>query len=379
MKRPKNLTWFGPVYSYSGYAVHNRSMIFELVKLGWNIKLFPSEDTIPKHLIGKDLLLNLVDNPTVDRKNSLSLNLVPPPALPLYGPYTILFTTLESLTVHEGFMKRCSLFDEVWFPCKFNITSMKKAGYKKSSLYYCPEGVYSHFWTPHVTPHPRYKSKSFTFFYNGDWSYRKGIDILIRAYAKAFLPTDPVRLLMLAHYQGHGKDVSRQHISSELMEMCQQYGITRLPPIEFIYAHIDDPDMPAVYNCANCYVSPTRGEAWGLPIIQAMSCGIPAIIPKWGGHTDYCTPSNSFMCDIDPFDTMDDKVYLTVDFYKYQKFCFPNVDHFAKLMRTAYEKPSLTLNKGRLARKHVVDNFSWSNSGKIADARLTKLNETRLR
>lgn len=375
----KNLIWFGPVYSYSGYALHNRAMIFELVKLGWNIKLYPTEDYPPTHLIGKDLLLSLAKNPTLPRKETICINLVPPPAIPYYSEYTILFTTLESKTVHPGFLRRCSLFNEVWVPCKMNYKAMRKSGYPKKHLFYCPEGVSSHFWRPNIPKHYKYINKSFTFLYNGDWSYRKGLDILIRAYAKAFSPTDNVRLLLLVHYQGNGEEVSRQRIGTELMQMCNDYNISRLPPIEFIFGHVDDPEMPALFNCADTYVCPTRGEAWGLPIIQAMACGIPPIIPGWGGHLDYCNKKNSFMADIEKFDTIDDKINCTVDFYKDQQFCFPNVDHFSKLMRFCYEHPDEVKKRGRIASDFVRRNYSWELSGIMADIRLKEIYETKFR
>lgn len=375
----KQLIWFGPPYSYSGYALHNRAMLFELNKLGWEIRLIPSESKIPDKLIGKDLLLSFVKNTHIEPRNTVSINLVPPPAIPQYGKYNILFTTLESKTVHEGFFRRCTLFDEVWVPCKFNYQSLAAAGWPKKRLLHCPEGVYSDFWTPAATKDPRYDSKLFTFFYNGDWSYRKGIDILIRSYARAFLPTDPVRLLLLVHYQGNGAEVSRQVIGDEIKDICNRANITRLPKIEFIFDHVEDPEMPGIYKCADCYVCPTRGEAWGLPIIQAMSCGVPTIVPKWGGQADYCNKKNSLLIDTEKFDTIHDKVNLEVDFYKYQQFCFPDEKHFTKLMRYAFEHPDKIKEKGSAAAAHVRQNFGWERSGRIAEERIMEIHETKCR
>jgi len=373
----KKLIWFGPPYSYSGYALHNRAMIFEMLKLGWDIRLVPTEEHIPAGLIGKNLLQSLVKNTHIEPKNTIAINLVPPPAIPLYAAHTILFTTIESKTVHEGFFRRCTLFDEVWVPCKMNIDSMRSAGYPKSRLYHCPEGVYSSFWNPSSTPDPKYKSDLFTFFYNGDWSYRKGIDIMLRAYAEAFLPTDPVRLLLLVHYQGNSGPHSQLVIPDEVRYICKTHSITKLPKIEFIFDFIDDTKMPAVYKCADCYIAPTRGEAWGLPIIQALSCGIPAIVPRFGGHMDYCNKHICYLTDIEKFDVMDDKVNLAVDFYKYQQFPFPDVNSFASAMRYAYIHREENIKKGKAAAAFVGKHFSWTNSAQIMQRRLLQIYEDR--
>lgn len=369
----KQLVWYGPPYSYSGYATHNRCMLFELHKLGWDIRLIPTESGIPEDLIGKKLLKQLVNNTHINPRDSIVVNLIPPPALPLWGKHTILFTTLESDTIHEGYMRRCLQFDEIWVPCKANIKSFRRAGYPKKNLTYCPEGVYSQFFSPAHQNMKQYKSDEFTFFYNGDWSFRKGFDVLIPAFAKAFSPTDNVRLLLLAHYQGQNKENSRQHITSEFIELCNSKNIQRFPHIEFIYDYIPDPFMPDLINCTDVFVFPTRGEAWGLPAIQSMSCGKPVITTNWGGQLDYCNHKNSYLIDVEKFDTMDDYVSLHVDFYKYQKFAFPSEKHLIKLFQRCFKNQAETRKKGAIARCHVQKNFQWQNSGKIADKKLSNI------
>jgi glycosyltransferase involved in cell wall biosynthesis len=377
MKHKKELVWYGPPFSYSGYALHNRALITAMSKLGWRIRLIPTEEHIPDDLINKGFLVSLTDNKDIDPKENVVINLVPPPALPCYGKYTVLYTTIESKTVHYGFLNRCSLFDEVWVPCFMNVSSLLFAGVRPNRLFRVPEGVDSDFWKDTVTPNPEYKKPQFTFFYNGDWSFRKGIDVLIRAYASAFSDTDPVRLLLLVHYQGNGEQLSRERIPMEVRDICRQYSIKSLPPTDFIFKFIDDTVLPSIYACADCYVAPTRGEAWGLPIIQAMSCGLPAIVPNYGGHMDYCNKHTCHLTKLDGFDIFDDKVNLTVDFYRNQLFPFPNVQSFADSMRFAFVHREDTLIRGARARAHVRDNFSWEQAAAIMDRRLTAIYEDR--
>ena len=44
-----------------------------------------------------------------------------------------------------------------------------------------------------------------------------------------------------------------------------------------------------MYRAADAYVIPTRGEGWGMPITEAMSMGIPAIVTGWSGTADFVT------------------------------------------------------------------------------------------
>lgn len=371
----KDLIWFGPTYSYSGYAMHNRSMIFELHKLGWNIKLLPTEKHIPDGLIGKDLLLKLTQNYIQDMENCICINLIPPPAIGYFSKYTILFSTLESKTVHRGYLNRCTQFDELWFPCKDNVRSILDTGCPKQKLFLCPEGVHTGFYNPNVTPTEKYKSDKFTFFYCGDWSYRKGVDLLIRAFAHAFKPSDNVRLLLLSHYQGNGKQTSEERISAELMDLCQKHNLHSLPQIDFIFEHIEDEEMPNIFKCADVGVFPTRGEAWLLPAIQLMATGVPVITTSWGGQTDYINNDNGYLIPVEKFDIMDDKVNLVVEFYMEQLFAEPSIKHFIKLLQYTYTHQEEVKLKGRVARIHCEKYWTWKHAGKIADRRLTKIGE----
>lgn len=368
----KQLVWYGPPYSYSGYATHNRCMLFELWKLGWEIRLIPTEEHIPEALIGRNVLKNFVANTHIKPEENIVINLIPPPALPLWGSHTILFTTLESLTVHEGYLRRMKQFDEIWVPCRDNYKSFRKAGIKKNQLHLCPEGVYPEFWNPERVPLEKYKSKKFTFFFNGDWSYRKGVDVLISSFCKAFLPTDNVRLLLLTHYQGLSKEKSTPVIQKEFEEIKKIHSIFDHAEIEFINEYIPDPLMPNLYNCSDVFVFPTRGEAWGLPAIQSMSCAKPVITTAWGGQCDFCHPEISYLIDVENFDIMDDKTTLTVDFYKNQLFAFPSESHFIHLLKYCFQHPDEVRFKGKSAREYIKNTFTWTHAGKVADKILSR-------
>jgi glycosyltransferase involved in cell wall biosynthesis len=372
----KKVIWYGPPYSYSGYAQHNRAMLFELNKLGWDIDLRPTETDIPKGLIGKEILLGMIKNNRHDPANTICLNLVPPPALPLFSCYTILFTTIESDTIHPGFMLRIKQYDEVWVPCMDNYVSLVRAGFPSSKLRIVKEGVYTDFFTPHSPPLPDYKSDLFTFFFHGDWSYRKGIDILLRSYCQAFKTTDNVRLLMLTHYQGTDTEHSAKRITEELKYLLQKFNIKNVPKIDFIFDYIPDSDLSSLYNCTDVYVCPSRGEAWCLPVCQSMSCGRPSIITGWGGQTDFCNSKNGYVCKVDKFDIIDNKCSLSVDFYKGQKFAFCDVNHFSRLMRHCYENQEEVKEKGKKARKDIYKNFDWKFAGQIANRRLRSIYES---
>lgn len=46
-----------------------------------------------------------------------------------------------------------------------------------------------------------------------------------------------------------------------------------------------DPEslMPYTYSAFDCYISTSQAEGFCLPALEAMACGVPCIVPAWGG------------------------------------------------------------------------------------------------
>jgi len=265
------------------------------------------------------------------------------------------------------------MFDEVWVPCKVNYNSMARAGWRRSRLKYIPEGVDSDFYSPGAGVYPHLKKDSFTFLFVGDWSYRKGVQWLIPCFAQAFKDTDNVRLLISSHYQGGEDSRSRSRIKAEFSELLDRHKITKCAPIEFIYDWIPDSELPLLYNSVDCVILLSCGEAWALPLIQGMACGKPVITTGWGGQMDFVNDKNAFPVKVAKFDTIHDKVNLSVDFYWYQDFAFPDTEDVIRVLRYVFNNPGEAARRGAIAREHVRRNFSWSKGVALADRRLKKL------
>ena len=46
-------------------------------------------------------------------------------------------------------------------------------------------------------------------------------------------------------------------------------------------------DYARMHRASDIYVSPSRGEGWGMPVAEAMSMGRPAIVTNWSGLADF--------------------------------------------------------------------------------------------
>jgi glycosyltransferase involved in cell wall biosynthesis len=74
-------------------------------------------------------------------------------------------------------------------------------------------------------------------------------------------------------------------------------------------------DVPSILRAADCLVAPTRYEAYGLGVHEALCCGLPAITSATAGVAERYTPALQDLLLPDPNDTAD----LVRRLYKWQE------------------------------------------------------------
>src|SRR6185295_2786220 len=57
----------------------------------------------------------------------------------------------------------------------------------------------------------------------------------------------------------------------------------------------EEGDLARLYHEAHCFVLPTRGEGFGMPILEAMATGLPVIVTGYSGHLDFCNPTTTHL------------------------------------------------------------------------------------
>ena len=58
---------------------------------------------------------------------------------------------------------------------------------------------------------------------------------------------------------------------------------------------LSDDELAGLYTACDCLVHPYRGEGFGLPIAEAMACGLPVIVTGYGAALDYCNEENAYL------------------------------------------------------------------------------------
>ena len=110
---------------------------------------------------------------------------------------------------------------------------------------------------------------------------RKGVDLLLRAYAAAFRWGDPVELVIKTFPNRHNRTAAQLASLRAL--------VPDLAPVRLIEADLPRAAVIDLYRHASAMVLPARGEGFNLPAAEAMAAGVPVIVSAMGGHADFCT------------------------------------------------------------------------------------------
>jgi hypothetical protein len=64
-----------------------------------------------------------------------------------------------------------------------------------------------------------------------------------------------------------------------------EHATHRFPPNVVYAGFLPRNELPVLYNAFDIYCFPTLSgeETFGLTLLEAMACGVPAVIPDWGG------------------------------------------------------------------------------------------------
>lgn len=132
----------------------------------------------------------------------------------------------------------------------------------------------------------------------GKWERRKGHDMLLEAFNKAFSADDDVELRMLAYNPVITADPGEAAEKNQAWETL--YRSSPLgAKIKFLPRMADHREVAAAMQQADCGVFLSRAEGWNLPALEMMSCGKQLIITNYSAHTEYCDASNSLLVEID--------------------------------------------------------------------------------
>jgi glycosyltransferase involved in cell wall biosynthesis len=83
------------------------------------------------------------------------------------------------------------------------------------------------------------------------------------------------------------------HNHPETSELVKFQHLAQKQPKRIIrLGVVPNQELAAIYSLATVYVQPSRDEGFGLPVVEAMSCGCPVLTSRQGSLAEIAAPES---------------------------------------------------------------------------------------
>jgi GT2 family glycosyltransferase/2-polyprenyl-3-methyl-5-hydroxy-6-metoxy-1,4-benzoquinol methylase/spore maturation protein CgeB len=285
--------WEGTQFVYHSLSIVNMALTSELIKAGCELKLVPYEkatfgpekDPIRYVPIAARIHAELTGEAQFHVRHQWPPQFEPPPK-----GHWIMIQPWEFGQLPENWVKPMrESVDEIWVPSHFVKRCYTESGIDPERVQVIPNGVNTDLMHPEAAKLLLATDKKFKFLFVGGTIFRKGVDVLLKTYYQTFSSRDDVCLVI----KGMGEDsFYKGQTAGDQIRQIQ--ADPEAPEILYLTEELSEEDMAGLYTACDCLVHPYRGEGFGMPVAEAMGCGLPVIVTQGGACDDFCNLANAF-------------------------------------------------------------------------------------
>jgi len=394
----KTLVVLSPFQTRSGYGQHSRLIIKSLLGMtsiteNYDIRLISMNwGGTPMNALDPDnecdrKMLDLVI-PGLNFQPDVSIHITIPSEFQKIGRFSIGITAgTESSVAPIDFVDGCNRVDLVITPSEFTkvVLNSTRVDHKdnstnrvvKTSQVETPIEVLFEGVDIGVFNKNNQKSKlkidsipdDFAFLFVGHWlsgnlfQDRKDVGGLTYTFLKTFIRRKKKPALILktsgASFSITERDqiVDKIHQIQELIREQESFR-GEFPNIYFLNGDLTDEEMNSLYNHpkVKSMVSFTKGEGFGLPLLEFSTTGKPIVCSNYSGPIDFLNPDFAFLLPgrLTKIDGSAANKWLAAE----GQWFSVNYTFASKVLKDIYENYDKFLEKSRKHSKFTKDNFS---------------------
>ena len=379
----------GPLLSISGYGVHARQVFAWAYSKGWNINChvmpwgitpFYIDPEKQNGLIGKIMDKTAPFHPQMSVDLSLQIQL-PNEWDPKLARINVGITAgVETTACSPEWITACNNMDYVIVPSTFTKDLFLRGGVREEKIAAIPEAFTCSF---KATPGSQTLLKGlselptkFNFLIFGQITGtspetdRKNTFYNIKWLSELFA-NDPEVGIIVKTNMGRLTVRDREEATKMLKEVVGQVRSGPYPKFYLAHGLMDESEITSLYKSSNvkALVAPTRGEGWGLPILDAAVCGLPIIATNWSGHLDFLKNVKFLSLDYDLVPVHPEKIDGEI-FVEGSKWAEVRENHFKSRLRKFRDASSMPTEWAVQAAPHVTENFNLRKIFSIYDEKL---------
>lgn len=220
-------------------------------------------------------------------------------------------------------------------------------------VYFIPWGTNTQLYMPSMDC----KEGNVTFFHSAGMNpFRKGTDLAILAFYE-HIHTNNGCGHLIVHTQLSDLEVffhnSRQcHNSSEVVERMRFLMDNR--NLSVINKTVS---APGLYHLGDVYIYPSRLDGLGLTVAEALSCGLPCVVPDDGPMNEFIIGDVGYICSIDRLYSRTDGYYWPQNIVSL-KSLVDAYGYYSSLNRFELQEKSASARSHALEKLNADINFS---------------------
>ena len=341
----------GPLLSQSGYGNHSRQVVKWLLKrddldvvtqvLGWGITPWLLDGDIEDGIIGEIMKRSITQMPTgIDLSYQVQL---PNEWDPTIAKVNVGITAaVETDICHPAWITACNKMDAVVVPSMFTKGTLERSGHCITPITVVPESFIPEITTETDVLDVDFSSK-FNFLVFGmltgqnPRNDRKNLFYTLKWIMEEF-HDEPDVGIVLKTSSGRGTKIDKKVTHKIIKQVVSEVRTSDFPKIHFLHGSMTNAEVASIYRHPKikALVSLTRGEGYGLPILEAAASDMPVVATNWSGHLDFMRKGRFVAVDytmqtIDPT-RVDDQIFMTN-----ARWAEPSEKDAKKRLRKLYE------------------------------------------
>ena len=321
-----------PIDTYSGYGARSRDLVKALIQSDkYTVKILPQRwgetrwGFLNDHLEEWGFMNNYLHEGQLTSQPDIWAQVTVPNEFQPVGKYNIGVTAgIETNLCDASWIEGLNRMDLNLVPSEHSKNVFEKTEYEKRSregnqflgklktekpIEVLFEGVdlstYKVLSKSEVSLDLNEVKESFAFLFVGHWMNgelgedRKNVGLLVKSFYETFKNSSQKPALILKTCSVNSSYLDKKRILDRIHAIKDSINSDNLPPVYVLHGDLSNEEINELYNHpkVKCFVSLTKGEGFGRPLLEFTQCKKPIITTNWSGHVDFLNPKYTILID----------------------------------------------------------------------------------